>query len=317
MRAGRAPTFVVLFITGAGLLVSGPTAEQTLLRDAGGGPYPTLAAPAFDAELKKGELTVTGETASTRHDAALRAALGDTSARTDLVAGILLPDYWPAGTLALLGAVRALDAGGGSMTTGSVELRGVTTAPARLEARLDALRAVLPDGIELRDETIRLPGAESLAALCARTFAALADETIEFERSRATLRPSAHAQLDRLAEFAFDCPGQRIRITGHTDASGARDWNLELSRLRAEAVADDLVRRGIAAERFVVAAKGAAEPVADNATALGRRLNRRIEFALDDGQSPAGAARLSAEKSSTSKTSVEPGGITLPTARSP
>ncbi len=315
--AGRGRTVVAVLLAIVTVLVAHPLAEQALLRDAGSGPFPSLAEPAFDATLRTGELTVAGQTASPAHDTAIRAALANTSARADLAAGIVLPDYWQAGTLALLGAVRALDAGRGSMVPGAVSLRGVTTAPARFEARLDALRAALPDDVVLRDETIRLADAESLAALCARAFAALAGAPVEFELSRTALRPSAHAQLDRLVEFAFDCPEQRIRITGHTDASGDADWNRALSRRRAEAVADYLSGQGVPAGQLVIAGMGAAEPVADNATALGRRLNRRIEFELDGRQSLAGSARLSTEKSSTSKTSVEPGGITLPTARSP
>ena len=314
--AVHARTFAALFLAGAGLSAPLPTAEQALRHDVRG-PYPSLAVPVFDAKIETGELTVAGQTASRAHDQALHATLATTSARTELAAGVLLPDYWQAGTLALLNAVQALDAGSGSMTPGTVALRGVTTTPVRFEARLDALRALLPEDVALHDETIRIANAGSLAALCAQTFAAVAGRPIEFEWSSASLRPSAHAQLDRLAEFAFDCPEQRIRIKGHTDATGAADRNRELSRQRAEAVAAYLVGQGIPAGQLVVAGMGAAQPVADNGTALGRRLNRRIEFELDAGQSVAGSATRPAENSSTSKTSVEPGGITLPTARSP
>ena len=83
-----------------------------------------------------------------------------------------------------------------------------------------------------------------------------------------------------MTEFARDCPGVTIAITGHTDSSGDDSWNRVLSRARAQAVADYIASNGIEADRLIVAGAGAAEPIADNSTAYGRQLNRRIEFEL-------------------------------------
>ena len=70
-------------------------------------------------------------------------------------------------------------------------------------------------------------------------------------------------------------------ITGHTDARGAEAWNLQLSLMRARSVADYLVAAGVGVERLRVDGKGSANPVADNNTEIGRRMNRRIEFGLE------------------------------------
>ena len=71
-----------------------------------------------------------------------------------------------------------------------------------------------------------------------------------------------------------------IRITGHTDAVGSDEANQILSEGRANAVRDELIKRGIAAERIEAEGKGESEPIADNATEEGRAKNRRVEFTI-------------------------------------
>ncbi|RMF59783.1 MAG: OmpA family protein, partial [Bacteroidetes bacterium] len=66
---------------------------------------------------------------------------------------------------------------------------------------------------------------------------------------------------------------------GHTDSTGPDDYNLRLSQARAEAVRAYLIERfGIAPERLVARGYGESQPIADNVTATGRTLNRRVEF---------------------------------------
>jgi len=69
-----------------------------------------------------------------------------------------------------------------------------------------------------------------------------------------------------------------IEIDGHTDSSGSSEDNLRLSQLRANAVRDLMIQRGIARERLSAYGFGDGVPIADNDTAAGRKLNRRIEF---------------------------------------
>jgi OOP family OmpA-OmpF porin len=83
-----------------------------------------------------------------------------------------------------------------------------------------------------------------------------------------------------LATVAYQCPGSRIIIGGHTDASGDRTINLRLSKARAEAVERFFNLAGIPAERMQSVAYGDSQPIASNATPEGRAANRRITFDL-------------------------------------
>ena len=82
--------------------------------------------------------------------------------------------------------------------------------------------------------------------------------------------------LDELVQVATDCPGGRIEITGHTDASGHETGNIALSQARAEAVASYFVAAGIPPERLLAAGAGSSEPIVQGDDARARRLNRRI-----------------------------------------
>jgi OOP family OmpA-OmpF porin len=86
--------------------------------------------------------------------------------------------------------------------------------------------------------------------------------------------------LDKIIEVADDCRDSTIAITGHSDSSGNETWNRRLSVARAQAVADYITRGGITPARLLVEGLGSAVPIADNATAQGRSINRRIEFEL-------------------------------------
>ena len=74
----------------------------------------------------------------------------------------------------------------------------------------------------------------------------------------------------------------KIEIDGYTDNTGGDDYNLKLSEQRAKAVFDFLVGKGIPKNRLSYKGFGKNNPVADNATEEGRKLNRRIEFKVID-----------------------------------
>lgn len=71
-----------------------------------------------------------------------------------------------------------------------------------------------------------------------------------------------------------------IDVYGHTDSTGADDYNLGLSQRRAKSVADYLAGNGVNPTRFAVQGFGETRPVADNGTEAGRALNRRVEIQL-------------------------------------
>ncbi len=121
---------------------------------------------------------------------------------------------------------------------------------------------------------------EALRAVCRRMFDWVLAEELRFQESSAVLRDSARPVLERLAEFAHDCPATWFSITGHTDSLGDEAYNRALSERRAAAVAEFLAEHGVARERLLTAGAGATQPVADNGTAHGRERNRRIEIEL-------------------------------------
>lgn len=101
-----------------------------------------------------------------------------------------------------------------------------------------------------------------------------------FATNKTQILPESEEALNELAAFMTEHSAIAIRITGHTDAVGSDEANQVLSEGRANAVRDELIRRGIAAERIEAEGKGESEPIADNATEEGRAKNRRVEFTI-------------------------------------
>ncbi len=108
---------------------------------------------------------------------------------------------------------------------------------------------------------------------------------LDFATGAAALAPGPHAGLQRLAEHLRDNPGLRIALVGHTDSAGSLADNIALSKRRAQAVRDYLVRNhGLAASRVEAEGMGYLAPVASNLTPEGREANRRVEaILLSDG----------------------------------
>jgi OOP family OmpA-OmpF porin len=103
---------------------------------------------------------------------------------------------------------------------------------------------------------------------------------IIFESGKAVIRPESYATLNDAAKLLGEYQALRVEITGHTDSTGTVERNVAISKERAEAVKLYLTGRGIAGDRVETRGAGPNEPVADNATKVGRTLNRRIEFKL-------------------------------------
>lgn len=103
-----------------------------------------------------------------------------------------------------------------------------------------------------------------------------------FETNQHALKAGAHADLDRLADFLKEYDERDVRIQGHTDSTGDENYNRDLSKRRAEAVKEYLVSQGIEPRRIATAGRGEAMPVANNDTASGRQLNRRVEILIEN-----------------------------------
>jgi outer membrane protein OmpA-like peptidoglycan-associated protein len=103
-----------------------------------------------------------------------------------------------------------------------------------------------------------------------------------FDTGKATLKPGADRDLDRLAQALKDNPNTRVKIEGFTDSVGSDSYNEALSQRRAEAVANALRMRGVPADRLEAEGLGKEFPVATNDTPAGRQQNRRVEIVFSD-----------------------------------
>ncbi|QKF49417.1 OmpA family protein [Pseudomonas graminis] len=106
---------------------------------------------------------------------------------------------------------------------------------------------------------------------------------VHFEFNKATLTPGDKQQLDMVAtKLKTEAPNVQLHVSGHTDSVGSDAYNQKLSQKRAQSVTDYLVSAGIPRASFVsVEGDGEARPVADNKTADGRALNRRVEIKIN------------------------------------
>lgn len=101
---------------------------------------------------------------------------------------------------------------------------------------------------------------------------------IRFDFDKATLRPESEEYLEKFIMILHKFPALKISIIGHTDNVGDSQYNLKLSKERAESVADYFIRNGIDASRLRCFGQGDRQPLDDNSTAEARARNRRVEF---------------------------------------
>ena len=105
-------------------------------------------------------------------------------------------------------------------------------------------------------------------------------KNIFFETNRYELTPASLVELDKLVVLLAENPTISIEISGHTDNIGKAETNLLLSENRAKAVVDYLASKKIDAKRLAYKGFGLTNPIADNATEMGRALNRRTEMKI-------------------------------------
>jgi OOP family OmpA-OmpF porin len=105
------------------------------------------------------------------------------------------------------------------------------------------------------------------------------DEKIQFALDKADILPASFGILDELAKVMEQNPQvQLVSIEGHASSEGEAQHNLTLSKARAEAVRDYLVKKGISSDRLTSTGFGQTKPIASNDTPEGREKNRRVEF---------------------------------------
>jgi len=270
------------------VLVGGVLLSTSLQQDTSGSPESAgddpLATATFSIRMARKELGIVGTTASSAHEHALRQLaadqLGDHKLQTEFYPGILPGPGWEAISNRLLYVVAALDSGEAFLEPGIMRIRGVSSNASTFGLRVEFLRELLPPEFDLHTDVVFVRPMASFDELCQKAFAEIIFSPVSFKESSAEIRQASFVTLDRITDFAHDCQDVTIAITGHTDASGNESWNQKLSQARAQAVADHIAGNGIDPRRLIVAGLGSSVPIADNSTAQGRELNRRIEFEL-------------------------------------
>jgi OOP family OmpA-OmpF porin len=128
--------------------------------------------------------------------------------------------------------------------------------------------------------TIDVPTLSAEAAACQAEYnrRLAPGERVLFDFDSAELHEEGKQLLDEIIEIGENCPDVDVVVAGHTDSVGDREYNIELSQQRAEAVVNYLVSKGVDGGRLTAIGYGYSQPVADNSTDEGRAQNRRIEF---------------------------------------
>ena len=103
---------------------------------------------------------------------------------------------------------------------------------------------------------------------------------VSFDSGKAELKPELLPVLDSVARALVQHPELRAKSIGHTDSTGSLQLNQTLSQNRANAVNNYLVSRGVPPSHLMAEGRGPNNPVADNSTAQGRAMNRRVELYL-------------------------------------
>lgn len=103
---------------------------------------------------------------------------------------------------------------------------------------------------------------------------------ITFDVDRTDLRGDFIPVLDSVSLVLKEYKQTLIDVTGHTDSTGAVEYNMDLSERRARSVATYLQATGVDSTRIYTLGVGPHYPVADNSTPSGRQLNRRVELVL-------------------------------------
>ncbi len=181
---------------------------------------------------------------------------------------------------------KALPILGRMIERGSIIIDGRSLV---LSGRVDSDRAkatMLQDvapltqtGLMLEDHILAAQLAAPSPTLQKKLDETLTQGSIEFESNATTMLPRSRTTLDQLITILRRAPNTAIEIGGHTDKYGAPDYNLQLSRRRAEAVRRYFISHGLS-NQFTAVGYGDSRPLSVAQTRAGLQRNRRIELRI-------------------------------------
>ena len=103
---------------------------------------------------------------------------------------------------------------------------------------------------------------------------------VYFATNKYNINAASQENLNKLASVFKEYPDTNILVVGHTDNVGAEDYNMTLSKNRANSVSSYISNKGISSGRLVTNWFGESQPMHDNSTAAGRAKNRRVNVAI-------------------------------------
>lgn len=191
------------------------------------------------------------------------------------VGGVIAPPNWSTHIPKLLSTNLK------SISKGQLAVEG-TTVNIRGEVHNEAVRQSIASDFanSLNPSYVIKNGLRVTASTQAELDKTLANRVIEFELGSALLTESGKLILDEMIEVLKKVASKKVEVIGHTDNQGGQEFNLALSRSRADTVKIYLVAKGIPSELVTTSGMGADQPITTNATNEGRRRNRRIEFRI-------------------------------------
>lgn len=172
-------------------------------------------------------------------------------AATGAVAGALIAGHKHRGAGALIGGLLGA-AGGGAIGN-------------YMDRQAKDMQAQLPEAAIAREDD--------------KLYVAL-PSGILFDVDKTDIMASARDEIARAAQVLVKYPDTYITVEGHTDSTGATEYNQKLSERRADAVRNELLRNGVSASRITIKGYGETDPIADNSTAEGRQANRRVQLEI-------------------------------------
>jgi len=163
-------------------------------------------------------------------------------------------------------------------TTGDLTISGEAANNSDRQRASDNNFDAFGNSVSLRNDiTVKGP---DISELLARIDLA----AIRFRSNSSELDGDSISILNQVADALQQVPDAEVAISGHTDSTGNDERNLVLSGERADRVRSFLLDRGISGDRMTTQGFGSTQPIASNGTVTGRALNRRIEFALTNGE---------------------------------
>jgi len=252
-------------------------------------PTPTasssLTPASFHARLEHGTLTLRGSLPSETSKATiLQRAQELYGAKPGRVVDQLAvdprvgPAAWAANVSKVLPILGHMTERGSIIIDGrTIVLSGRVDNEGAKAAMLREIGPLAQTGLELEDHILAAPLPAPSPSLQKKLNEILSRASIEFDSNTTTMTPRSRTTLDQLITQLRPTPRTAIEISGHTDKYGEPDYNLQLSRRRAEAVRHYFISHGLT-NQFTAIGYGASRPLSAAQTRTGLQHNRRIEL---------------------------------------